>query len=122
MGRLSCEKLSNNTATKYTESGNTKKNIPLRRGGLRGRRSEGNIQIEFLSLWRSHPRPESEIWIKRSTWLHLTSQLGSFTSLSEKDKFKARRCSLLLREQRDPPYLGYHGVPLPGAPRRRFLP
>merc|ERR1712179_271526 len=40
----------------------------------------------------------------------------------EEDKLKARGCALLLREQRDPPPLGHHGVSVPGTPRRRFFP
>jgi len=43
-------------------------------------------------------------------------------SHQEEDQFETRRCAFLFCQQCDSPYLRHHGIPLSGAPWRRFLP
>merc|ERR1711874_958725 len=62
--------------------GNTKRNIPSRRGGPRARRFAGNIPTVSPSLWRNHPRLVLGIWTRRSTWFPPISLLASSISSS----------------------------------------
>merc|ERR1711971_349193 len=102
--------------TPAPRSGSTRRSTRLRRGGQRVRRSGGNTQTGFLSLLRSHQRPELAIWTKRSTWFPQISQLDNSTPHKEEDQPEARGCSLFLRQQCHSPHLRHHGLVVSGAP------
>merc|ERR1712032_1033778 len=103
-------------------SGSTRRSTPLRRGGPRGRRSEGNTQTGFLSSLRSHQRPELAIWTKEVPGSLRSHSWAVLLPHKEEDQPEAGGRSLFLRQQRHSPHLCHHGLVVSGAPRGGLLP
>merc|ERR1711953_279205 len=113
MGQLSSESKHSQSELESSRSGNTKRNIPSRRGGPRGRRFAGNIPTVSPSLWRNHPKLVLAIWTRKSTWFPPISLLASSISSSERGSVSDPRTlssSLSTTSSPPPPPLWGHCI------------
>merc|ERR1711971_751951 len=102
--------------TPAPRSGSTRRSTRLRRGGQRVRRSGGNTQTGFLSLLRSHQKPELAIWTKEVPGSLRSHSWTVLLPHKEEDQPETRGCSLFLRQQRHSSHIRHHGLVVSGAP------